>query len=260
MNIGFIGAGKMGTALAEGIAGKNPHIIFFVYDKLEEQCSKFSDKVNHSRLCRTSSEVLENSEIVFIAVKPKNFPEISSSLFPFDKVIVSIMAGIAISSIKSAAPSSRIIRVMPNTPCIAGQMAAGFSADPDITADEKKTVKSLLDSSGISIEVNEDKLDAVTALSGSGPAFFALLFRYFITAGEKMGLDHDTSLRLCLQTARGTISLLDNFNMAADELADMVTSKGGTTEAGRNVLENSDISLVIENTLKAAEKRSRELR
>ena len=260
MKIGFIGAGKMGTALAQGIAVENSETVFYVFDKYTEQCINFASKVKNTITCKAIPEVLDNSEIVFICVKPQNFSEIEDSFSSYDKVIVSIMAGVPISRIKSASPSSGIIRVMPNTPCIAGQMAAGFSTDPDISSEQKSIVKSFLDSSGISIEVTEDKLDAVTALSGSGPAFFALIYKYFKQAGEKLGLDEKTALKLCLQTALGTVTLIDKSDISIDELVNMVTSRGGTTEAGRKILENSDISLVIENTLKAAEKRSRELR
>ncbi|MFW6283273.1 MAG: pyrroline-5-carboxylate reductase family protein, partial [Minisyncoccales bacterium] len=136
-------------------------------------------------------------------------------------------------------------------------MAAGYSFGKDFTDDDKKTVDMILNKAGIAIEVTEDKLDAVTGLSGSGPAFVARIIQSFIEAGINAGLKMEVSKKLALKTFIGTAKLLENYD--SEDLINMVTSPNGTTAAGREILDNSDIKKVINDTIIRAKERSVEL-
>lgn len=259
MIISFIGTGKMASALASGISASFKDAIFSVYDISVQSLSSFADKITHCQVASSISAALENADVAFISVKPQNFPEIRKEISCYKKNLVSIMAGISIKSIEDSCPNASVVRVMPNTPCLVGAMAAGFSKGTRTSPEQAALVKSLLETSGIALEVPETQLDAVTALSGSGPAFIAIICKYFIESGIELGLDQYTARKLFLQTVTGTVALLEKNSLDIDMLVDMVTSKGGTTAAGRNILENSDFAKVISETLMAAKQRSEEL-
>ena len=148
---------------------------------------------------------------------------------------------------------------MPNTPCLVGEMAAGFAVGKNVKDREIKIVEEILNSAGKAFYLKEELLDAVTGLSGSGPAFVARLIEYFIEAGENEGLGKDIAAELALQTFKGTAKLLQESGMTPDELVKIVSSPGGTTVAGREVLENSDVKDILIKTVKKATERSKEL-
>ena len=176
-----------------------------------------------------------------------------------DCLIISIAAGVTIEHLESYLINARVFRVMPNTPSIVGEMAAGFSAGSRVKESDTAFVEKLLRYAGTAIKVEEKLIDAVTGLSGSGPAFFALLFQAFIDAAKMEGLTEATARELTLKTASGTAKLLSQTGITTRELVKMVSSPNGTTVAGRNVLEASNYKKIIEETVSAATARSREL-
>jgi len=153
----------------------------------------------------------------------------------------------------------RIIRVMPNINCLVSEMAAGFCAGKYATKDDINIVSKLLNSAGISFCLDENLLDAVTAVSGSGPAFFAYFIQAIAEAGIKNGLPKDVALKLASQTASGTGKLLLEKNISPDELIAMVASKKGTTIAGLSVLKSHKVKNSLIKAIDAAVKRSKEL-
>lgn len=209
----------------------------------------------------SNQKVLENSELVVLAFKPQNFPEavekLSTMVRP-DQLILSILAGVRIESIFRYLPG-RVVRVMPNTACLVGEMAAGFAVGPGVTDSDRERVRAVLECAGTAVEVEEAQLDAVTGLSGSGPAFVAYLIDSFIQAGTQAGLTESAARELSLKTFGGTARLLDEKQLNPRELIAMVSSPGGTTVAGREILESSDVQSIIQQTVLRATSRSKEL-
>ncbi len=264
MQIGFLGLGKMAKALISGmIRAKRvrPEDVIG-YDPILS-CGQKLHSEQGIRLAQSAAEVWQQAEdMVFLAFKPQNFPQAVTPPENFDgkdKIVVSILAGVRIERIRQSLPGAKVIRVMPNTPCLVGRMACGFAAGEDVTDAQKQAVRQLLESCGVALEVSEPALDAVTGLSGSGPAFVAYLIDAFIAAGLEVGLDKTTARQLALETFIGTAELLKNLNLTGPDLMAMVTSPNGTTAAGRELLEGSDIRQIIINTIRRATQRSREL-
>ncbi len=262
MKIGFIGCGQMAQVLVNS----------FIESEIVSSSQIICSDVNHELLEETrdkcgvwitmdNSYVFENADIIFLAVKPQAFND--AVVGCKDKIrkshlIVSIMAGVTISRIKESLPAP-VVRVMPNTPCIVGHMAAGYAVGKDVTTEKQEFVVKLLSCTGIAIKVNEYDLDAVTGLSGSGPAFVAYLIQQFIDAGIKEGLSPDKARELSVMTFIGTGILIREKNIAPEKLIQMVSSPNGTTVAGREILEHSDIAQIIQDTIARASERSREL-
>ena len=223
------------------------------------------DRLNvHTFKIKTTTdnkEAARNSDIVFICVKPQDIDAVLDEIKDVVKnqLIVSIAAGIRLKHLENKLKNKRIIRVMPNINCIAGEMAAGFSAGKYATKEDIKNVSGILNSAGIAFFMKEDLLDAVTGISGSGPAFFAYFIDAFVKAGVKNGLPRETAFKLACQTALGTGRLLMEKNLSPDKLIAMVASKKGTTVAGLDVLKKHKAKNILIKTIDAAVKRSKEL-
>ena len=254
-----MGAGNMAQALAEAMAVAEPDAAIIASDVDRERLVRFGTRLPRFEDAPDNTAVASVAEIVFLCVKPQFAPDVFPDLVGTTKLVVSIVAGITIRTLQSNLPDARIIRVMPNTPCLVGEMAAGYALGETATEADAALVHRLLSSAGVAIQMDEAKLDAVTGLSGSGPAFVARLIESFIDAGVAEGLDADAARALTLATFSGTANLLARNGLSPDELVAMVSSKGGTTVAGRGVLEGSDVGEVIARTVKAAADRSREL-
>ncbi|MBN1157470.1 pyrroline-5-carboxylate reductase [Candidatus Woesearchaeota archaeon] len=251
--IGFIGFGRMGSALAKGILEKKVADRVIAFDK--------NVKINENKIvaAKSNKEVADKSKIVFIAVKPKDFGEVLGEIKDNvkDKIVVSIAAGIRLSFIESRLGKAKVVRVMPNLPCIVGEMAAAFSRGKNCSDKDAESVKRILESSGIAFEVKEELMDVVTALSGSGPAYFAYFAEILSKKAAELGLEKDVATKLAVQTMLGAAKLLQENNLGPEELVSIVKTKGGTTEAGMNKLEKSES--ILKDTIEAAFRRGREL-
>ena len=258
--LGFIGTGNMATALigavidggftaAEDVYGFDIHP-----PALENVITAYG--ING---CESSTELASIVDVLFLSVKPQNIREVSSEISSTvgETLVVSIAAGINLKLLESF--FQKVIRIMPNTPCLVGEMAAGMSPGKEVVDKEVEYVKELLSCAGVVFELDEHLLDAVTALSGSGPAFVAYVIDAFAEAAVELGIEKEVALKLSEQTAHGTGRLLLEKDLAPAELIEMVKSPGGTTEAGLDVLENSNVKDVLKNVIKAAEKRGIEL-
>lgn len=254
MKIGFIGTGKMGQALINTLKGDNDLYAADVYAPSLEPLKDFAT-------ITSNIEVVKQSDIIFLCVKPQDMTQLLKEISDETKgkLIISIAAGIQVSTLEKHLPEARCIRVMPNTPCLVGEMAAAFSLGSKCEPKDKLVVSELLSKSGVAIELDESLIDAVTGLSGSGPAFFAYIVSAFSEAGEKQGLPKDVSYNLALQTMLGTAKLLKETKLEPKRLIEMVSSPKGTTVAGRNILENSDVKEIIQKTVEKATDRSKEL-
>lgn len=253
--IGFIGCGNMAGAMIAGLKSKGIISSDSSIEKLNNAKKRYGIKITQSNI-----EVVKKSEIIVLATKPGDIEtvlkEVKSEIR--NKIIISIAAGIKIKKIVSVIGNKKIVRVMPNTPALVGEMAAGYSTN-NLTKIEEIQVYNLLSKFGLAIKMDEDKLDYVTGLSGSGPAFIAHIIDSFAKAGADAGLDEATSYALTLKTFQGTTKLLIEKNMTPEQLINMVSSPNGTTVAGRSILEKSDVEKVINETVKKAVQRSFEM-
>jgi pyrroline-5-carboxylate reductase len=260
IRIGFIGTGNIATALIRNLKA-NGNYNLISSDKNEEKLEK-AEKELGIETTKNNKDLTEKSDIIFLCAKPKDINEILQEIKESveNKIVISIAAGITINSIEEIiGKNKKIVRVMPNINCTVGEMAAAYAYNENINKSDKEIINGILNKSGTAIEIKEEKMDCVTALSGSGPAFVAYVLDGFASAGEKQGLNKEDAYKLALQTFFGTASLLKQKNISPEELIKRVSSPGGTTVAGLEVFERLEIKKIIDETIKAAVERSKEL-
>lgn len=265
--IAFIGGGNMAQAIIQGVLAAQlfkPEDIY-VSDISSERLMDLSQqyKVN---VTTENAQAVEQADVVILAVKPQVLNDVLQHLAPAlnkpEKLCVSIAAGITTGQIKAAIPDVPVIRVMPNTPALVGQGASVLYAEP-AAREYLEPVISVFASVGKALTIDEESLmDAVTALSGSGPAYFFLLMEAMIHAGVGLGLSADVAEQLVLQTAAGAASLAqESFKSDIDvgQLRKRVTSPGGTTEAALNLFAKADLEAIVSQAITAARDRGVEL-
>lgn len=257
--IGFIGGGNMAEALIKGMvqAGMKDIIV----SEPREDRRAYLEKTYGAKTTSDNTEVVKQSAIVILAVKPQNMDDVTSEIAPFitgEKLVVSIAAGITLPYLTSRLATSKIVRVMPNTPALVQEGMSVLSMCECIHDKEMAIVRGIFMSVGKVLVLPEKYMDAVTALSGSGPAFVALFTEAMIAAGIKMGLTEGNASELAIQTVIGTARLLET-GMPPDKLREMVTSPGGTTAAGLKVFEEKGLKEMVSGVIGAAANRSKEL-
>lgn len=262
--LAFIGGGNMAEALIKGILKgtatiKADNII--VSEPREERC-EYLMKTYGIKTTSSNREAVSLGEIIILAVKPQNIKpvleEIKDLITP-EKVVVSIAAGITTSFIRSILKTDKIIRVMPNTPALVQEGMSVMSLCECFEGPAINTVREILMAVGRVITLPEHYMDAVTALSGSGPAFIAFFIESMIAGGVKAGLPEDVAKELAIQTLIGTARLLET-GLSPQRLREMVTSPGGTTQAGLNVFNEKGLKEIVIETILNAKKRAEELR
>lgn len=263
MRIGFIGAGQMASALAKGFVSGGlvvPSDIAAA-DPFPVALESFANGVGDISSCGTNQELVDASDVVFVAVKPQNVSAVAESISRVDesKLLVSIMAGVPIRVLHEGFQTQRIIRVMPNTPCLVGQGASAFCLGDGVTADDAELVQKLLNATGVVVQTSESLIDTVTGLSGSGPAFVYQFIEALSDGGVRKGLPRDAATRLAAQTVLGAAAMVLQTGEHPGQLKDKVTSPGGTTIAGLHALENGGMRAAVMNAVAAATDRSIEL-
>ncbi|QEG21939.1 pyrroline-5-carboxylate reductase [Mariniblastus fucicola] len=269
ISIGFVGAGQMAQALAGGIAASDADVAFIVADPSSDAIEAFSAKTNSRSVEKADSnaDVFASADIVFLAVKPQYFvaatetESIKSAIAGRENppLVVSIMAGVDIKSIQSRTAIETVIRVMPNTPCLVGAGACGMSCSDQVAEADRDRIKAFMETTGIVIPVAENLLDAVTGLSGSGPAYIFELIDALALGGVKCGLPRNVSDQLAAQTVFGAAKLAIESGDHPSVLRDRVTSPGGTTIAGLKALFDNGFQQSIISAVEAATERSKEL-
>jgi len=260
----FVGAGNMAEALVHGIVRAKllPSRRLRVTDTERRRLDHFQATFGIAGFERNGDGV-RGAQIVVLAVKPQVMaeaaPEIGAVLDP-GALVISIAAGISTRWLEQRLPKGiRIVRVMPNMPALAGAGVSVYCLGSRASEEDAKLVESLFQSVGVVVRLDEKHLDAVTALSGSGPAYVFFLAEFMMQAGYEMGLDHATAKTLTLGTIRGAARLLEEMGQEPEELRRRVTSKGGTTAAAMDVLEAGRAKEIFIKAIMAAQKRSREL-
>lgn len=262
--IGFIGAGQMATALAKGFiaAGTASPEKIVACDVYQVAAEKFVEQTG-SRIVSNAAEVALNANAVFLAVKPQQIstllPNLRDHLKP-DQLVISIAAGISLTTLTAGlGPNQPIIRVMPNTPCLVSRGASAFSRGDKATDQHAALVQTLLSNVGLAVEVPEKLLDAVTGLSGSGPAYVYQIIEALSDGGVRMGLTREIATKLAAQTVLGAAQMVLETGQHPGMLKDAVTSPGGTTIAGLHALERGGLRGTLMNAVEAATVRAREL-
>lgn len=260
-NICFIGGGNMAQALIGGLISRGlPPTRITVSDPVEQIRQLLQEKEVH--VTQDNVAAIKNADVVVLAVKPQVLATVLRPLKGLlsDKLVISIIAGAEIQTISNLIDSNRIVRVMPNTPALVQTGAHGIYANDVVGTSDRELASQILAATGLTIWVNsEAQIDAVTAVSGSGPAYFFYLMESMIRAGKNLGLDEKVATALTLQTALGAAQMAITSSNTPSELRKNVTSPNGTTQAALEVFDRAQISQNIQSALAAAQKRSQEL-
>lgn len=264
MKITIVGCGNMGLIYARAFLKYN--IVSKENLLLVEKSESRKDellKLNVGEVTVPSDSKIADSDIIIIAVKPQDFDVLAIELKPTlqsAKCIISIMAGMKIARIEKALNNPNIIRAMPNSPAELGMGMTAFTTNTSIPYEQLRKAENVLNTTGRSLYLeNEEQLDAVTALSGSGPAYFFYIVKHMIEAGKQMGFDESTASLFVKQTMLGAFHLINNGNKSLDDLIKSVASKGGTTEAALSVFNAMQVGENIQLGIIKARDRSEEL-
>ena len=265
MRIGFVGGGHMTTALVGGVLRHGaPVDSVRVADPVPAQLERLAYEFG-VRGTTDNREAVRDADLVVLAVKPQDMAAaargIATALVDRRRIVVSVAAGVRLTDlarwIGAAVPA---VRAMPNRPALIGAGVTALYAGPDVTADDRRAVERLMIAAGESVWLDdESQMDAATAISGSGPAYFFLLVEALEAAGIELGLPHDTARRLAAETARGAGRMAAESGLEPATLREQVTSKGGTTAAALAVLEAADLRGIVGRAAAAAARRSAEL-
>lgn len=262
-SIGFVGAGNMANSLIRGLLAKGVSPQNLIAADIEP--GKLETlKTECGIQTADSLEIAASVDVLVMAVKPQHMAsacqQLSSSLQP-QSLVISIAAGITIAHLQDwLGQGLALVRCMPNTPALIGKGATGLYANKHVSVEQKQLAEELLTAVGLALWLdNEDGIDTVTALSGSGPAYFFLLMEALEETAVSMGLDADTAKKLTYQTAVGAAELAVSSNSSIAELRRQVTSPGGTTEKAMQQFESGGFRNLVRQALLAAQNRSREL-
>ncbi|MBD0823911.1 pyrroline-5-carboxylate reductase [Aestuariibaculum marinum] len=264
MKVLVIGAGNMGLTYAEGMSKskllKKKNIM--VLDKSEEKLEELH-QISHFDAFSELKDCVPQADIIFIAVKPYHAESVFQAIKPLvnsQQILVSIMAGVTIASIQEITGLTKVVRAMPNLPAQIGKGLTSYVISPDVSRIEMLTVESLLDTTGKSIQVSSEKfIDASTGISGSGPAYVFYFMQSMMEAALKMGFSKEDSTVLVRQTFTGAVELFNQSNLSPNSWMERVASKGGTTRAALDSMEDNNVNELIKDAAFAAFKRAVEL-
>jgi len=265
MRLGFIGVGKMGAALLGGALRTNfcrPEDVL-VHDLHAPSVAGTMERWPGVQAAGSNRAIFEKSELILICVKPQDVRITLEDSAPAadDRLVVSIAAGIPLEHLENWSENRhRVIRVMPNTPALVGQGASAFALGLRATEADAATVRSLFGGTGMAAQVKEEQLDAVTGLSGSGPAYIYTVIEALTDGGVREGLPRALALQLAAQTVAGAAAMVLQTGEHPAALRDQVTSPGGTTIAGVAKLEEKGLRSALIEAVRAATQRSQELR
>ena len=264
-SIGFLGAGKMATALARGViqAGVVRPEDVLASDPVPAAREAFAQATG-ARVIDRNADVAAGSDLVVLSVKPDQvvglLAECSAAWNPARHLVVSIAAGVTLARMEAAGPAGlRIVRVMPNTPALVGASASAYALGSAATRADAEWVQRLLGSVGLALEVKEKMLDAVTGVSGSGPAYAFLMIEALADGGVAAGLPRDVAQRLAAQTLLGAAKMVLETGQHPGALKDAVCSPGGTTIEAIHALEKGGVRAALIGAVRAAADKSKSL-
>lgn len=261
--IGFIGAGLMAEALADGMltSGTASEEQVFVSDPDEERQERFQQLVGDN-VFTDNVRLIQEVDVVVLSVKPQVIPDVTAEIreeVTPDHLVMSIAPGISLERLKRNLGTDRLIRVMPNTPALVGEGASAFCLGEGATEEDVDLAGQVLSSVGLCAQVKEDDMDAITGLSGSGPAYIFLAIESLSDGGVKMGLSRTAAIRLAAQTVLGAARMVLETGKHPAELKDQVTTPGGTTIEGVHALEKAGLRRAFMDAVEVATKKCRRL-
>lgn len=261
--VAFLGGGNMATAIIRGLirAGLAPSKITATARRADKKAAL--EKEHGVRSTLDNLAAAREAEVVVLSVKPQALDKVLTEIAPAidrSKLVISVAAGVPIAAIeRRLGAGARIVRTMPNTPSLVGLGATAISVGEHATPEDLALATAMFDSVGLTTVVDEYLLDAVTGLSGSGPAYIFLIIEALSDAGVKVGLSRHQALQLAAQTVLGSAKLLLETNVHPGALKDQVTSPGGTAIAGLHTLEAGGLRTTLIDAVEAATRRAREL-
>jgi len=263
LTIGFLGAGKMATALAEGFirAGLVTPKEVIASDLSEAACAAFA-KGTGAKTTAFNPDVANSASVLILAVKPHQVSGVLGELrdhLTEKHLIISIAAGVTLAKLEASVDGARVIRIMPNTPALVGLSASAFALGKSAGPADAELATKLFSSVGVAFQVNESLLDAVTGLSGSGPAYVYLFIEALSDGGVAAGLPRDIATKLAAQTVLGAAKMVLETGQHPGALKDMVTSPGGTTIEGIHELEKGKLRGTVMSAVRAASDKSKKL-
>jgi pyrroline-5-carboxylate reductase len=262
--LGFVGAGAMGEALIKGIVegGTAAPAAVHAFDVRADRMAELSQRYG-VRWAKSNAEVVQHADVVILAVKPQIMASVLREIRPAlgrRNLVISIAAGVPTAALREGlGADARLIRVMPNTPALVLEGVTAIARSQGLEAGDLETAEELFRAVGKVVILDEELMDAVTGLSGSGPAYVAIVIESLADGGVRMGLDRATAMTLATQTVLGAARLLAQTGMHPGALKDMVSSPGGTTIAGIAALEEGGIRTTLIKAVERATQRSREL-
>jgi pyrroline-5-carboxylate reductase len=262
--VGFVGAGNMGEALIKGLVESNlvPATAIVIADSRAERAQEIAKQYG-VRALADNTALVKGADVVILAVKPQIMAPVLREIMPAltnRPLLVSIAAGVSTATIQAVLGKyPRLIRVMPNTPALVLEGATAIARSAELDADDLETAQEIFTAVGRVVVLEEELMDAVTGLSGSGPAYVAIVIESLADGGVKMGLDRVTAMTLATQTVLGAARLIAETGVHPGALKDMVSSPGGTTIAGIAALEEGGIRTTFIRAVERATLRSREL-
>jgi pyrroline-5-carboxylate reductase len=264
LTVGFIGGGNMGEALIKGLLGASlvPASAVYATDVRLERLKEL-DRLYGIQVSSSNADLVRHSDIVILAVKPQIMDSVLKEIAPAvtrKKLLISVAAGVSTAKIRTVLhKDARLIRVMPNTPALVLEGVTAIAKAENLEPDDLDTAGEIFSAVGRVVVLDETLMDAVTGLSGSGPAYVAVVIESLADGGVRMGLDRITAMTLATQTVLGAAKLLLETGLHPGALKDMVSSPGGTSIAGIAALEEGGIRTTFIKAVERATERSREL-
>lgn len=261
--LGFIGCGKMASAIIGGcLSSEDFDNSNICASEINSDARNLAQKKFGIKIFDNNKEVVESSDVIIFCVKPFVIKDVLNeikSCVNKEKLFISIAAGVKIETIKEILGDVKVIRVMPNTPAMVKEGMSAICPDNGIDENSKTLAQKIMNSVGETVFTQEKYIDIITSLSGSGPAFYYKIINDMAKSAAQMGLDYKTALKLSAQTAVGSGKMILQSGIEPETLIDNVTTKGGCTEIGNGVLNNSDITRILDETIVKTAQKAKEL-